>query len=420
MKKLSEITCLVVDNGLFCELARVLGKTFKKVYYCSPWRSPFPRMNDAYIGYGMDEIELIDEPEEVYGEIDLAVFPDVYYGEQQKYLRSIGIPVWGSGLGERLELDRDSTKKIMQKRGLPVGKYVVLKGMEALREHLKHHKDQFVKIDKYRGHFETFHARDYKDIEPRLDEMEMSFGPFKHIVEFTVEDALPDCVEVGIDGYCIDGEYPDKILWGVEVKDLAYLGSVGEYAKLPKELTTWGETMSYIMKKAQYRGSFSNEFRIGADRKSYMIDACCRMASPPGELYQELYENLAEIVWMGAQGVCINPKVKAKYGAEVIIHSQWANTHFQPVDFPEEYRDNIKLRNCVKIKGCWYVVPRTGMELPEIGSIIGYGNTIQAACDMVKEIGKEVKNYGLDIPYSSIDDAIVEYTDTIDTIGGKK
>lgn len=407
MKPVSEVTALVVDNGLFADMAVCLGRTYKKVYYCTPGgiQSAFPKMNNTQIGVGLEGIEVVrDVFGDHFDDIDLFVFPDCYYGTLQLQLDKMGKKVWGARMGEELELSREGCKRLMKQLGLPVGGYEVVKGMSGLRDHLKTHKNQHVKVNSYRGTFETFKADDYKSVEPKLDEVEYNLGAFKHVLPFIVEDDLPDRAELGTDGYTIDGKYPSKVLSGIEIKDLAYCGIFGDYARLPEPLTRFNKAMVPVFKEYGYRGFFSTEVRIGKDHVPYMIDFCSRAGSPPNELYQEFYTNLADIIWQGANGILIDPTPIAKYGAEVLIHSSWADANWQPVDFPMEFRRNIKLRNGTKINNQYYVIPQA-VGLPEIGAICGWSNTMQGAFDMCREVAKHVTGYYIKVPHEAFDEA---------------
>jgi hypothetical protein len=416
MTDLSKKKAVIVDNGLFAELARVMAREYEEVFYYCPWEDAFPLINDTFIGYGVENITLIDSPFKVLDEIQIAVFPDIYFGAMQEYLEGQGIRVWGSRLGEELEIDRVRTKELMAKKVLPVGKYEVVKGMDALRVFLKDHKNQYVKLadGRFRGHFETFKAENYNLIEPRLDEIQTQFGPFKNIIEFVVEEQLPDKVEIGVDCYCIDGQFPEKTLYGVEIKGTSYVGAMGEWSKMPPELTDWGNSMSGLLKAYRYRNFLSSEYRIGKDRVSYMIDACCRMPTPPSEGSQEWYENINEIIWEGAAGKMVQPKIKSKFLAEIIIHSDWSENHPQPVEYPKQYRDNIKLRNAVRVDRKWYTLPQKAGTL--IGGISGFGDTIKEACDMAIEIAGSVRGYGLDISLDSLNAAEEEWEKTMEII----
>jgi hypothetical protein len=405
MIDLKSKTAIVVDNGLFCDLAARLGRDFGKVYYWAPAYSGFPKPNISWVGKGIDGIEVINDPfGDVYDKADIWIFPDVYFGELQTRLESQGKYVWGSRMGEQLELDRPGSKKLFTKLGLPVGHYEVVHGMDNLRGYLKSKKNVWVKISYFRGIRETFQAIDYKMVEPVLDDMEHDLGAFKNVIDFVVEDDLPDRFEVGVDCYCIDGQFPTKTLTGVEIKDVGYVGIFADYDKIPEPVTRFDRVISPVMRRYGYRGFYSTEVRIGKDQVPYMIDFCARAGSPPNELYQEFYKNISEIIWQGAHGICVDPEPVAKYGAEALIHSAWADKNWQPVDFPEEYRKFIKLRNPTRIAGRYYAIPQA-VGLPEIGAVVGFGNTMQAAIDMVTKIAKEVRGYYIEVKTESFDQA---------------
>jgi hypothetical protein len=416
MKPVKEVTAMVIDNGLFVETAVCLARTYKKVYYCVlGWPNAFPKMQEAWIGRGLEEIEVVDDPWQVYDQIDLWIFPDIYYGPMQVWLESQGKKVWGSRMGEEMELYRDDMKVTMKKLGLEVQPYVVLKGTDALREHLKKHKNKWVKINKFRGTAETFYSKDYKEVEPKLDEMEYRLGAFKKVIEFIVEDDLPDRVEVGIDCYTIDGDFPTKTLSGIEVKDKGYVGIFLDYKKLPAVIIDFNEKLKDTLRDYGYRGFYSTELRVNEDKQAVMIDLCARQGSPPGELYQEFYLNLAEIIWGGANGEVVDPKPIAKYGAEILLHSSWADQNWQPVDFPEKNRRNIKLRNATKIEGRYYVIPQE-CGLPEIGAAIGYGDTLEAAIKMACEMAESVSGYYIE-SYPDCLNKAQEEIDKLDDFG---
>ena len=343
----------------------------------------------------------------MFDEVDLWVFPDVYHGAMQDWLRNQGKRVWGSGSGESLELDRDGTKKLMKTLGYPVGKYAVIKGVAALREYLKSHTNVWIKINKWRGHFETFHSPNYRLVEPRIDEIEYKLGAFKSVVEFVVENSLDNKFEIGVDGFTVDGQFPENMFYGIEVKDLGYLGMMDKYANIPEPITRYDKVMAPVLKGHKYRGFYSSEVRLGKDKIPYMIDHCARAGTPPNELYQEIYTNLPEIMWEGAGGKILEPEASHKFGAELLIHSTWADQNWQPVDFPSQYRQFVKLRNAAKIDGRWYVIPQS-VGLPEIGSVIGMGESMKEAMAMACEVASKVQGYYIDIYTDSLDKAEAE------------
>ena len=388
-------TALICCNPLFASLAERLARDFGKVLLYIPSAGSFPTWNSRRIGYGLPGVELIDG---IFGphfeEVDLFVFPDLGHAAVQVQLESMGKRVWGARNGEEIEQRRGDCKTLMESLGLPVQPWKVLSGMDALREHLKATPEQHVKIDRWRGVTESFFSPSYEIVETKLNRIEHELGAAAKVMEFIVEDDLPDRVEVGIDAYTVDGLWPAQTLAGIEVKDLGYVGQMVEWNKIPEELRRWNEALSPYFAERGARGFVSNEIRIGQDKVPYMIDATIRAPCPPSELWQELYTNLAEIIWEGADGKMVDPVPAGKFGVEVILKSPWAENNWQPVSYPEKYAKQIKLFNCVVIEGVRYVVPQDE-EMTEIGAVVGWGETLEEAVDHAKEAGESITGYGI-------------------------
>lgn len=400
-------TILVFDNGVFPEFARRLADDFGRVLFFAPWAGGYPVSKGLLIGHGDDKVERIADPWPFIeaDEIDLYFFGDVYEGGLQSYLRSQGKRVFGCGRGAELELNRIKAKEVMAKGGVPIGPYKGVTGITALRKYLKANDNQFVKIDATRGDMETFHAPTYTQIEPRLDELEHSLGAQAEIKEFIVEGGIDDAIEGGYDGYSIDGKFPKVAITGIEIKDRAYVGRIMPYRDMPKQVRDVNEALSKPMKDYQYRGFFSSEVRIDKSGKGYPIDLTGRLGSPPSEVYQEMFTNLADIVWYGAEGILIEPEYSDKWGAEVLMLSDWADKNWLHVEFPKELRSHVKLRNFCVINDEHYVVPQL-CGAPEVGSIVATGKTAKEAIDKVKEVVEQVKGYNLEMPVHAMDDAL--------------
>lgn len=396
--------CIVLDNGLFVETAVTLSKYFGKVYYWSPWVNAFPKSNSRLIGTGIPGVTRINDYWDVYDEVDLWVFPDIYMGGLQLHLEEQGKRVWGSRKGDELELFRKESKEYLKKMGLAIGKYVPLKGLQALRDYLKKNNEQWVKISTTRGDMESFYSKNYKLIEPRLDELEYILGAKKKVMEFLSEDAIPDAVEIGYDGFCVDGVFPDQSMCGIEIKDMSYIGYFKDYKDMPKQILDVNEKISPTLKEYGYKNFFCCEMRITEDGTPWIIDPMTRFGSPPSELVLNMYTNLADILWYGAEGECIAPIPEDKYGVELLIHSSWADKNWQAVEFPPELRENIKLRNLCVIEGKYYVVPQS-VGLPEIGAVVATGATIEEASKKVKEYAEKIEGYGVDTYPDSLDKA---------------
>ncbi len=224
MLDLSKKTICVVDNGLFVDFARMLAKGFGKVYYYQPFASHAPRSTQLCAGVGFDEIERVKFPLDIASKVDLWVFLDLYHLDLQLYLERNGARVWGARRGEELELYRWEFKQYLKKLGLPVQPMESIVGFDALRQCLKKAKNVYVKTSFVRGDFETFKHESYELSEPRLDELEHTVGPLKHGYEFIVEDDIPNAVEIGYDGFSVDGQWPTHAMQAFEIKDCGMIG----------------------------------------------------------------------------------------------------------------------------------------------------------------------------------------------------
>lgn len=380
----------MVDNGLFQECARTLTESFGKVFYTSPWVADYPTSYHTEMGEGFSEYERIADIWGHIDDVDLFVFPDIYQGPLQEYLVSKGKRVFGSRNGDELELYRKEAKEFFKTLGLPQGPYEVVKGLTNLRKYIKKRgKDKlWVKISLTRGDTETFCAEGYDSVKNRLDDLQAKFGPTAEYRDFIVDDNLPDTFDLAIDTYCIDGKFPKSALLGNEQKDEGYIGVVKEWKQLPPGLVDVYETLSPALKGFEYRNFFAVECRVGKDQL-WLSDPCCRVGSPIFELELNMISNLSVILWEGAEGKLVEPEYKGKYGFEVILQSQWVNEHPLLVDYPEKYRDQIKFRYATKFPdGLWIMPQKQG---PAFGSIVAYGDSIDACVAEVEEISAEVK-----------------------------
>lgn len=403
MASLKTKCALVYDYGVFVELAATLARDFGTVYYFCPWEDGFPKSNGLLIGSGIKGVTRVTSIWPYLDETDIFIFPDVYEGELQEYLASLGKRVWGCRLGAELELDRVKSKEISKKLGIDIGPYRVVKGLDALRDHLKAHDDQHVKISATRGDMETFHSKNYGLIEPRLDELEHNLGAKKKVTEFVIEDGINDAVEVGYDGYTVDGRYAKNAMIGVEIKNAAYIARTMRYADLPQSIRSVNDGLSPALKGYKYRGFLSTEIRCNDDG-AFLVDPCCRCGSPPSELYQMMIENLAEVVWNGSEGTLIEPEYSAKWGAELIIMSEWSMTNWQAIQFPKKYSVNVKIRNMAVIDGKSYYIPDKS-QCSQIGAIVAIGKTPQTAIDECLKIAETVEGHDIMIDCAALDKA---------------
>lgn len=319
MDELSSKTCCVIDNGLFLPVARRLARDFKQVFYYAPCERSFPTVAQCMIGDGFPDIERVTSPWGIKNEVDLWVFPDVGFGELQMELVEQGKLVWGSRKADEIEISRGKFLTELFETGLPMPNYRKIRGLTALREHLKEQQDKYVKISRFRGDMETLHFRSWGEDEPTLDAIAVKFGPLKEQIPFYVFDAIDTDIEDGVDAYCIDGQFPSLCIHGMEAKDKAFLGAIQQFDDLPKEVRVVNEEFGPVLAKYGYRGFFSTEVRITKDGESYFIDPTCRAGSPPSQCMAELFSNFSSIVWEGAHGNLIDPDPYAKFGVQGLV-----------------------------------------------------------------------------------------------------
>ena len=390
MTDFSTKSVVVVDNGLFSEAATTLASSFGKVYYTSPWVADYPSSYRTELGEGFPEYERIEDIWDVVDDVDLFVFPELHQGPLQDYLVGRGKRVWGSRNGEELEVYRKEAKEYFESLSIPQAPYKVITGMTALRKYIKSRdKDKlWIKISLTRSDTETFCAEGYDMVKTRLDDFQARFGPTSEYREFIVEDNLPDTYDLAIDTYCIDGQYPQQSLLGNEQKDEGYIGVVKQWNEFPPKLTEIYEKLSPALKDFEYRNFFAVECRTGKSGM-WLSDPCCRVGSPIFELELHMIKNFAEIVWEGAGGKMVQPQYRGKYGFEILLESQWVNEHPLLVEYPEEFRDQIKFRYATQFPdGLWIMPQRQG---PAFGSVVAYGDSIDACVEEVEEIASQIK-----------------------------
>lgn len=377
MSDLRNKSVMVIESGIFMETAIRLSREFGRVFYVNPCSMKgFPHVADAVVGNGIEEIETMDEVFDVTP--DLYVFPDIQYSGLQNHLISMGRRVWGSREGDELELKRAWFKRVLIKAGLEVGPYKVVFGISELRDYLKDKEDKYVKISKYRGSMESFHFINMDLSRGKLDALALELGGVQNEVPLIVEDPIDAVVELGYDGFCIDGEFPSEAVHGIECKDSSYIGCRQKYKDLPESVREINAALSSVLKEYRYRNWWSTEIRESEDGKAYFIDPCCRQPSPAGESQLELYSNLGEIMWDGSAGGLVDPKFTAQFAVQARLDHKGDKCQWRQLEIPGAFRQWVKLRNACKVGNTWNIVPREPYD-ESIGWVVGIGDTIQDA-----------------------------------------
>ena len=379
---LSSKTVCIVDNGLFVGLALKLAESFGRVLYFEEWETAFPTFDKATIGDGFKRVERCNDIWKVKNEVDCWIFPDIGRSGLQLELEQQGYPVWGSRNGDSIERNREKFMRLVEEAGLEVAPFIVIVGLTDLRKWLQTNEDKYIKISKFRGSLETFHWRSYREDSTELDLWALRFGPLQDLVRFLVFDAIETDLEIGGDTFCIDGQWPDLMLHGLECKDEGYLSSVTKRTDMPESIQDVMEAFGPILGKERYRNCWSMEIRVAGD-KAFFIDGTARFGIPSWKSQSEAWSNFAEIIWAGAHGELVQPIPSCKHTAEVLLVAKGEEKTWRTVDFPEELRPWLSCGNCCEVDGrvCFSPEERFG---DNIGWLLAKGDSIEQVTEQMK------------------------------------
>lgn len=403
MTTLSKESVLVWDYGLFFPVAEKLAEGFGKVIYYNATRKGWPRHNDGVVGTGVGEVEVTHTPFTHINNVSLVVFPDVHDGDLVEYLRGKGHRVYGIGKAEELEGERWEFRKLQKKLGMPTPNTTHIVGLSELRKHIAEaNKKLFVKLCRWRGDQETFKVDGAGTVKQRLDRLEADLGAGAELVEFVVEEPIEDAVEVGFDGWVVDGKLPQICAYGYEIKDCGYVGAITPFESLPRPIRWTTERIANLLGSA--RGNFSTELRV-TKAKPYLIDPTFRHPSPPTEVMLEAYENVPQMYWDIAEGKMPTPNPTGKYLAQVVLKSAEFKKDWLPIEYPQSIAQFVKIHNKAEVGGKVYAVPSPGVEMEEFGGVVAVGDTVEEAIELVRARAEQVKAPDLDTNLSALDTA---------------
>jgi len=378
MKSTQEVHALVWDFGTFISLAETMAEQMEKVWIYTPFEKEFLDARDCCKGDGLPRVERTDEPldPDFLKTIDLVVFPDLHFAGHQRLLRSMGKAVWGAfGAGD-LELYRTRFIDTLDKLGLPHVKSVTIRGLSKLSEHLKKTKNKWVKLNRFRENMETWHHIDFVHSQRMLQKLAVAFGPIADYVVFVVQDDIESDAEIGYDGWCVRGEFPESSFQGYEKKNELYLGSRLDYKELPEEVRAVNEAFSPVLADYGYQNFWATEIRKKGD-KSYFIDPTARMPGQTGEQLMSTCKNLPDVMWKGANGELGKPDFVSQFAMEATLHyKDWEPGDWKTLVIPDEVSPWFKPYHYMMADGAYHFPPHRN---DEVGVIIGQGDTIEDA-----------------------------------------
>lgn len=419
----SKLKACYVDNvgGSYLPAAIKLSKYFDKMYFTSIYQNPFPYVAPYKVGEGYKEIEVIHDFFNKLEDIDIIIFGDIYFEDWGNYLRKQGKLVFGGGLSEDIETNRNLFYGMLDRLSMNNGDYVVIKGITKLKQYLLNKTNRFIKVSYFRGQFETFNWINQAHNGVLLDEIEYDLGPLGDEIEFIVQSPIKSDAEVGFDGYAVNGKLPDTFLTGIEIKNAGYIGVKTSTSSAPEPVTEINNQFSPALQAYKHTGFYSTEVRYNSKTKeSYYIDPCMRLGSPPSNVYLDMIDNWDEIIVEGAKGNLVEPHFKVKYGCEIILKSTYVNHNFLPVAFDPAYKANINLKGSFIKNNMTYVIPfkkTVGYDLEEIGSVVVIGNDYNEIMNQALDIASKVEAYDIRYETTALEKAVEQIQNLEKTTG---
>lgn len=384
--KYKDLKCCVIDTGNWIPVAEKMAEEFGKVYYVRPQTEcDFMTTKEHLMGegYGIEVVESLFLPEVL--ESDLFVFTDCIYGDLQEYLKKLGKNVWGAGETSWMELDRFALKEWQEEEKMPYPEYKEIRGVEKL---LNVPPEEFIKVNNWaRGDVETIKHYDKDRNKTRYYELMVKFGGYAEKMRFMTEKKI-DGIEIGYDGWTVDGKFPEYAMWGVEIKNKCYLGKIDKQSNMPEPIRYINEKCGKVYKKEKTRCTYSNEIRISKG-KAYLTDQTMRFPLPPYQAHLCMWKNFVECVYEGSKGNLVTPIPVARYFAVAMFESDFAKHNWISLIIPKEARKYVYLVNCCKIDGIDWVVPVS--DSSTLGGVVGYGNTPDEAIKMCEKNAEGIR-----------------------------
>lgn len=403
MTDLSSRSVLVCDSGgSNVRTALRLAKEFGKVWYTSNFERGFNRLAEACPGMGFDEIEWVKSW--AVGSPDLYVFPDCSHADEQEFLVSIGKRVWGSRHASELEHKKKFFLDTVEQVGLKIPAHLVVNGLAELKSRLEDSGECFIKTPYWRGSCETHHFINMELSRTWFTHLEMEFGPFVDHVPFIIISPVDAVTELGYDGYCVDGWFPNQSMMGLEVKDKSYIGAVTPYDDLPEQVRAVNEAFSDVLSGYQYRNRWSTEIRVTESGDFFFLDPTCRIPSPAGEAQLANEENTAEIYWEGAAGNLVEPIYRKPFAVQILIEHEDEMCDWRPVEVPDSCREQVFLKYACQVGTLSWLPPQKHDSI--VGWVVGLGDSIREAIDQATETAEALEGQSLKICPESLADAL--------------
>lgn len=393
---------LVIDSGMFVDLARLLSQD-NLVYYYSVWETSFPSVKDIYVGVGFDRLGnfvKVNSWTSCIDDVDFIIFTDVGLGELCDWLRNKGYICFGSGLGEELELKREIGKRFMEDSEISVSKRKICVSISDAIKYLKSLDEgkYVVKTDVLSEEFSTVYGDRDNCIE-ELEKLRDTLG-YKSI-PFFVENYI-DGVEVASCGFINSFGFLDKFLLNFE----HLYGGAGCWVDRSNKIVQEGllKTEKNLVDRYDYRGVIDlNSIVSRNSERLFGVEWTCRFGAPMSRMMVRMMsEGWSEIFYMlasngGFRSDFALTNGKRKWGIYVSCFydenlDKGSNMEFVCLKDIDLYSDIALERVMLDEDGYIWALP----GYPRLFQVCGFGETFKDAVEKVKRLlnlirGKRIK-----------------------------
>lgn len=333
------------------------------------------------------------------GRDGLIIFDDVGYGKIQNKLRADGYIVFGgSGLGEKLECDREFGQKILAKNGMRTASLKDFKNLNEAIEHIKKHPAKWV--IKQNDH--VYKNLTYVgNLESGLDTINV-LENYRKNVKFcsqiiTLQQRI-DGVEVSVARYFNGSDWVGPIEISLEHTKLfpGNLGpttdEMGTLAWYTKKEKLFEETLGLLktfLQKADFRGDIAINCIVNK-KGVFPLEVTTRIGTPIIHVQEELHESLwGEFLYAVASGKDFDLKWKEGYGIAILLaippfpygpknnNSSFNTNIYFDKNISEKELNSIHFEEIAKRKkgGQFYLSDSRGYT----SYITGHGKTVEEA-----------------------------------------
>ncbi|MEM5806857.1 MAG: hypothetical protein QW474_00525 [Candidatus Aenigmatarchaeota archaeon] len=346
---------LIYDNGLALEIARILGKKHNVKYYIEDISL---KISDAAAGFGFDEITKIEEISySHFNQSDYIFFFDSFGFLVDLLSRLFPSKIIGTPSSiEIFEFDRVRFKKLLKSYNLKYPKTYVFKGVDTLLNFLKKEenkwKDFYIKINKYRGSFETFKVKNYIEAQNYL--LQTDIIALKDNIKLIVEEPVSG-IEFGIDTFFDGSNFIRPLHLGIEIKGE---GMIGRWLDKIPPLEIHLEKLRNFFKLTNFKGFVSIE-GIWDGTDYFFTDLCARAPFPISHIMGKNIINFDEVLINLAEGYKVELQLQGRYNIQVEFRLL-DDKLYTPVFYPMEIENFLSFMCAIKSNNIVYLLPNSG------------------------------------------------------------